>query len=244
MDYLHWIGKSYYTTNSFIKEAEKFGVTRRISLRDAKRMAWGDTVYCAMLDGKTGVIFGYFKVDLITGLDEETAQKIKEEHRTEMTDPGNYAINRGCGEYVAGPTHSISASLEEIYHSIDWVERKRDGCTIESAKPRPKTNKLMIGGTFTEIEKIRLLDIPFRQGFREINGIALRYEAKQNNNKVHGQFYLEKATKLWYEHNKPPTQGKIQSITKYTKNPNTRKKGHSKAKMPKQLSIFDKIEKT
>lgn len=227
MDWLHWIGKQYYTQKSFIKEAEKYRVSRRVAPQVAKAMNWGDTVYCAMLDGKTGVIFGYFTVDRITGLSVETTEQLKEKYKASTLDDGGNIIERGCGEYQTGETISIDASVEEITNEvIDIGNKGQDG------------DKLMVSGAFTEIEPIRLLDIPFRQGFRTINGIALQHDAEVNGNKVHGQFYLEAATKLWYESNKPQLSGEIQEVKKYIQNPNTRKKQQRKAIMPAQLSLI------
>lgn len=222
-DWLHWIGKQYYTTNSFIKEAEKYGASRRISLQQLKQISWGDTVYCAMLDGKTGVVFGYFKVNKISGLDAETSAKVREEHQCNLVDNGKYVVNRGCGEYEAGPSYSIDTDIEEITREVEYIEYG------EAQKSKP-----MVGGKFTEMEPIRLLDIPFRQGFRAINGKSLRYEAEQNGNKVKGQFYLEAATKLWYKHNRIQQSGELQEIKEYIKNPNKRKKRQRKAIMPRE----------
>jgi len=228
-DWLHWIGKQYYTMNSFIKEAEKYSVSRRISLQQLRSMHWGDTVYCAMLDGKTGVIFGYFKVKQITGLDPKTSERVRDRYACELLDNGGYAVSRSCGEYATGATYSISADIEEIANEVMNVENEKEN-----------KSKLMISGHFNIIEPIRILDIPFRQGFRTINGKSLIYQAENNNRKVKGQFYLEAATKLWYEHNRIPQSGDIQEVKTYNKNLNTRKKGQQKARMPKQLTIFDK----
>lgn len=227
MEWLHWIGKQYYTMNSFTKEAEKYGVSRRVSPQQMKQMNWGDTVYCAMLDGKTGVIFSSFTVDRITGLNAETNKKITEKHPSKLVDTGGYAVNRGCGEYTTGPTYSIDADIEEIANEVIEIEAKSDN------KSKP-----MVSGQFTKIEPIRLLDIPFRQGFRAINGVAIRYEVEQNGNKVKGQFYLELSAKEWYKHNRTATSGEVQEVKQYHKNPENRKKGQQKARMPVQITLF------
>jgi len=237
VDWLHWIGKQYYTTNSFIKEAEKYGVSRRVSLQQLKQMSWGDTIYCAMLDGKTGVIFGYFKVKQITGLDPETAERVRDRYACELLDNGGYAVSRSCGEYATGATYSISADIKEIANEIMNIEGEKENLRPPPTPPRGGKSKLMVSGHFTIKEPIRLLDIPFRQGFRAINGKSLIYQAENNNRKVKGQFYLEAATKLWYEHNRIPQSGDIQEVKTYNKNLNTRKKGQQKARMPKQLTF-------
>ena len=181
MDWLHWVGREYYTQKSFIKEANKYDVTRRVSLQVAKQMSWGDRVFCAMLNRKKGEIFGHFTITSLSGLSGEVIQKVNEETEVTMTDPGGEKVEKGCGEYTSGPTFQTEASLEEV---------------VEIAQPLKEEEKdigkPMVGGTFQKLEPITLIDIPFRQGFRTINGKALLHSAECNGRRVQGQFYPDK----------------------------------------------------
>lgn len=179
MDYLHWIGKSNYTMNSFAKEAAKYGVTRRVSLNIAKQMSWSDKVYCAMLDGKTGVIFGYFIVDKLSGLSTEVTTQLEDKYETKLVGESGELVVRGCGEYIEGSTHAVRCELPDIIDMLASAEKEG----VDIGKP-------MIGGLFVTITKIRLLDIPFRPGFRIIDEIALLISSTGNSNKVRGQFYI------------------------------------------------------
>lgn len=219
-NWLHWIGKSYYTMNSFAKEAEKYGVSRRVSLQTAKQMTWGDTVYCAMLDGKTGVLFGYFTIERITGLSKEATQAVLETHECTLTDEGGGVVSRGCGEYISGPSWQTKASLDEIVETVKEV--KENGYN---------EGQIMIAGTFIELEKTRLLDIPFRQGFRKFDSNAFYQAVKDNSNAVRGQFYKNNDTSEAEIFPGQHKLGQVQQVSGYKSNPNRRKKRQHKAKL-------------
>jgi len=179
VNWLHWIEKQYYTMDSFMKEARKYDFSRPISPKQLQQMSWGDAIYCAMLDGKTGVIFGYFKVLIITGLDPETLAQVGEKYVVQLIDNGGDTVSRSCGEYTTGATYSINANIEEIANDVMNVENEKEN-----------KSKLMIGGHFNILVPIRILDIPFCQGFRPIDIMSLRHDARENDMKVYGQYYL------------------------------------------------------
>jgi len=220
LDWLHWVGREYYTQKSFIKEAEKYGVTRRVSLQVAKQMSWGDRVFCAMLNRKQGEIFGCFTISTLSGLSSEVIEKINEETEVTMTDPGGERVQRGCGEYMSGPSFQTEASLEEIVEIVENVREKNE----DIGKP-------MVGGKFTQIEPITLIDIPFRQGFRKINGKALLHSAECNNRRVQGQFYIDKEEAEPLLTQSMRESGLIQAIENY-------KRKEQLLTVPLQLLLF------
>jgi len=211
-DYLHWIGKKYYTMNSFAKEAEEHRVTRRVSLNVAKKMSWGDRIYTAMLDGKTGVIFGYFDIDRITGLSSEALDSVTSAYENEQVAEGGRLIERACGEYSLGATHTVASELPAI---IDILQEK----VIDDRD----IGNPMIGGNFHTITAIRLMNIPFRQGFRTFDAGALLHEAAHYHGKVYGQFYvpLEEADPFFSSHRKEC--GWVQAVENYQKKKKGRK---------------------
>lgn len=202
--YIHWIGKSYYTMKSFAKEAEKYGVTRRVSLNIAKKMSWADKVYCAMLDGKTGVIFGYFIVTKLSGLSTEVTAQLEDKYESKLVGEGGDVVERGCGEYTEGNEYAIRCELPNIISTLD--NARFEGVDI---------GKLMIGGMFQTITKIRLLDIPFRPGFRIIDEIALLITSTGNSNKVRGQFYISNNSQRRPTPNHLKECGWIQAVEDY-----------------------------
>lgn len=204
MDYLHWIGKQHYTQHRFIKEAKKYGVTRRVSLNIAKQMSWGDKIYCAMLDGKTGVIFGYFIVDKLSGLSAEMTTQLARTPGTKLVDEGGDLVVRGCGEYTEGVTHAIRCELPDIISTLGQM-------TIDDKD----IGNPMIGGFFQTITKIRLMDIPFRPGFRIIDEIALLIASTGESNKVKGQFYINNNSQRRPTPNHLKECGWIQAVEDY-----------------------------
>jgi len=72
-NWLHWIGRKYYTLVSFQKEAYRFGISRRVKLTTLKKMNWKDTVYLIIRKNKTksGYIFGKFRITRLQGLTDE-----------------------------------------------------------------------------------------------------------------------------------------------------------------------------
>lgn len=185
--WLHFVGRQYYTRKSFIREAKLYGVSRRISLQELKRMNWGDRVLLAIMEGKSGVVFGYFQVERLAGLSPEAHEAIRDRFGGEIVDHGGGIVKRGCGVYVVGPTFVTPASLAEIAACLE--ELKAQGVDIG----RP-----MVAGAFAEGPLARLASIPHRQGFRLFDYakfIAALQEAKAANGRkmpvVRGQFYAE-----------------------------------------------------
>jgi hypothetical protein len=197
--WLHHIGRAYYTRASFVREAKKYGVTRRVAVNTLKKMKFGDRVILAIAEGKHPAVFGYFVIEKVSGLSLEVVEKIKKEHDCLLAGLGGETIERGCGEYTSGPTFSTSATIEEIAEVIEKTEDKG----------RP-----MVGGTFYELELVKLKDIPFRQGFRLFDYEKFLKAPKlySKNGKipyVKGQFYVDKAD------DDAECEGFIQSVEDY-----------------------------
>ncbi len=119
MIWLHWIGAAYYTIPSFIAEAEKMGVSRRVPTRDLKKMNWGDKIYCVTKEKKglkDPIIFAYFIVEQIYGiqtkdLPDEIRPKVYyvDEARDLQTE------ERGCGDLVPGGIYAMTtATVEDL----------------------------------------------------------------------------------------------------------------------------------
>ncbi len=201
--WLHFVGKQYYSKAKFKKEAEKHGVSRRISLQMLKKMSWGDRILLAQLDGKTPVIFGEFYVDRIIGFSPEVMEKIQQSHSCKINDLGGYMVSRECGDFMAGVSYVVDASIAEL---------------VDCAKDAEDAGKPMVAGIFIERPLVRLKQIPFRQGFRAFDYQAFMEAYKvaetRSNGKipvVYGQFYdYEQLPSL-------PGTGEIQEVKNYRK---------------------------
>lgn len=116
--WIHWIGAGHYTINSFVNEANKMGVSRRVPQRDLKMMEWGDKIYCVTKQKNRAnpVIFGYFTIETIYGiqtndLPDEIINKVYV-----VGDPADIQTEkRGCGYLVRGGLYATTiATVEEL----------------------------------------------------------------------------------------------------------------------------------
>lgn len=72
--WLHFVGRSYYKSElRFVREAERYGVTRRVSLAVLRSMAWGDRVLLVTRSGASSVVFGQFTVTRLSGFSADGA---------------------------------------------------------------------------------------------------------------------------------------------------------------------------
>jgi len=166
--WLHFIGRANYTKDGFIDEAKQHSVTRRVTLRQLKTMEFGDRVSLAILDRKSSLIFGYFLIERISGLNDKAMKVLSEKFGTKMISQGGHVVHRGCGSYIEGATLAIDASMEEI---------------VEVLKTVDDIGKLMVGGAFFEHEEVRMKSLVHSRGFRlfDYEGfLVATHEAKQS----------------------------------------------------------------
>lgn len=117
MIFLHFIGRGYYSVDSFSKEAEKYGVQRRIRPCQAKKMRTGDVVLCAMAGKEEGaLVFGMFVVNGLAGASQQTIEELKERGQIVEVEDNlvGQVIKRGCGSYILSGHYQASCSIREI----------------------------------------------------------------------------------------------------------------------------------
>lgn len=178
--WLHFVGKSYYASEGrFEREAKRYGITRRVSLKTLAAMAWGDRVYLAQKSGASAVVFGQFTITKLSGLSPEGAALL----RAKLGDRIEYHaydaprhVERGCGTYtVTGEFTIKETSLAAIAAILATMPTEFANTTF--ADP----GKLMVGGTWAAlfgdpagvspweeppVDRVRLKSVPFAQGFR------------------------------------------------------------------------------
>ncbi len=192
--WLHFVGRKYYTQNSFAAEAGKQGITRRVSLDVLKGMEWGDRVLLAMWNGKKTLVFGSYFIDRVSGLSREAYDGIRKAFKSLPVDTGGLLVVRGCGSYNTGPCSDTEATIEQIARLLELLQKD----DVPIGKP-------MVGGRFRKHQLVRLTNIPFRQGFREFDHETFRASVKKAPVKpkgtpaVKGQFYVEGAKKGVFE---------------------------------------------
>ncbi len=176
--WIHFIGKSYYTINSFEKEAAKFGVSRRIDKRLIKKMRYGDKVYVFQKDGKSSKCFGYFVINSVWGkYSPEMMEELDREGKIESNHCAiPVPIKKGCGTFVLCGSSAINCDMDELGEKIEEYGAEN----------------VMVGGTFYPMEHIRSA-IPHQQGFRRFAADEFLQEAEAVKDtaraKVRGHFY-------------------------------------------------------
>jgi hypothetical protein len=170
-------------------------------------MEWEDIVLLAIQEGKSLVVFGEFTIKSLSGLSPEANAAIAARWPVEKVSDGGAVVRRKCGSYIEGATYTFKepVSLREIALFLEQL--KKDG--VDIGLP-------MISGPFWPRRSVRLLDVPFRQGFRAFDYdrfMAAVEAAKANGAKylaVHGQFYVGKEAR-----DETPAAGRLQEVRNY-----------------------------
>ena len=192
-NWLHYIGKSYYDIDTFIAEAQKYGITRRLPLSHIKGMSWGDIVTCVQKEGsnKSHSVFMEFTITRIAGLAQGTSEKLGKLLPMRQLDEEPEEVTRECGSYETAGTYEFDAPLSDVAQELYELDKK--GADV---------GKLMIGcgpGDITLIPKpYPLVDlcIAQTQGFRPYNrdkfvGDVTARESAGKRVRLKGTYYLK-----------------------------------------------------
>ncbi len=211
MDWIHFVGKTYYTPEQYAEEATKFGASRRINPHLLHSMNWGDRIFLAQGDmvkknrvapftGST--VFGYFTITTLGGVSQDALDCIAEEFELEITNApiaAKGSVKRRCGHY------SLGASIKKVELPLSQV---LDYELVEEGESLPS---YLLQGKFISIQKTALVDMGFRWGFRKFDGDAFLYLVEQGVPVVYGQM-LPEGTPV----NPEPGRGTLRGIDNYT----------------------------
>lgn len=131
--WLHWIGAVYYSPRSFMQEAEKMGVSRRVPKRDLKMMNWGDKIYCVTREKgePDAVVFAYFFIEQIYGL---LTTDLKPEILAKIyyiDDPQDIQTEeRGCGDLQPGALYATTTAKVEDLSDYSSEPQVRGGLKV------------------------------------------------------------------------------------------------------------------
>lgn len=199
-NWIHFIGKSYYTMDKFVSEAREKGVSRAVSFEIFKKMNIGDRIFLAQKDGKSTKIFGYFVFENIVGLDSQFISELKSDGYVRQVSKPDYSeqVERGCGEYTVTGIFEIN-SPDKLMDKIRNSDKEDVG-------------RVMIGGEFYDLKDVQIeedfifVEIPFRQGFRLFDFDLFYYQydniirnalpqKTKRHLKIKGQFYTDEIVK-------------------------------------------------
>lgn len=212
MDWLHFIGKTYYpTTEAFADEARKYGISRRIDKRIMQRMNFGDRVFLFQkIEGRDySKMFGYFVIDRVLG--SNINEIIRTLNRNGKVDDSKYEereIYRRCGLYKITAEHNVEITIPDITEMIAEFGAQ----------------DVMIGGEFQGLDDV-YSEISFQQGFRQFDYKSFEQERQKGiaEGKRDGSMISKKIKGYFYgveeELKEPPRKGKIMEVVHYVKKP-------------------------
>ncbi len=133
--WLHFIGGYYKSEKQFIKEARKFGISRRAPAQVVHGMEFGDRlVFLRYVKGQSVFAFAEGRIVGLT-LNGEIAkavgEKLVEEGKAEYHEGGG-VVKRECGSYIVLGSFEVTASLKETMdiaqeiHGNEAKEKKKE----------------------------------------------------------------------------------------------------------------------
>ena len=171
MEWLHFVGKGYYTIPGFEKEALSMGASRKTSLTMLSAFNWGHRIWLTQGDMKKktrrtpvkgSIVFGSFRLERLGGLNLEVIEYLKSQgiQLTETDEPTGVQVHRGCGDYVTGSSYTVDPMFVTL-GEIGTLLRDFEG----------EVGELLLQGPYTPLEpKVLLPEVTFRWGFRRFHG--------------------------------------------------------------------------
>lgn len=192
MDWLHFVGKAYYSQESFEREAKRYGVSRRASPQALVSMSWGDRIWLAQGDMKTtrrktpsqgSLVFGSFYLERIAGLSKPALQAIHREVSLQPIPSSRVGeiVKRGCGAYILGPSYKASVPLHKIIQVLREFSISGDDLGIV----------LLQGDFIPLLPNIHLPDVSFRWGFRRFDSSLFLENYQSFGPSLQGEFRRE-----------------------------------------------------
>ncbi len=193
MDWVHFVGKSYYPTiREFETEARKFRVSRKIASSMLQSMNFGDRIVLFQWQRPSSEVFGYFTVDSVLGdFPKEVLEELAREVEVSSSEHQDTLVARKCGQYTIVQTTDLKVSISAIARKI-----KQHG-----------GKNIMLGGAYTPLKKLGVrahgaeqpttrikTRIPFRPGYRQLDLKALidDYQGIRTKQKVvKKQYYVK-----------------------------------------------------
>ena len=106
-EWAHFIGEEQYSIESFIAEAEKYGISRNTNVQQLKGIQYGDTINLMQWDGTQAILFAQFVVRRVfirdTEISAAVAEKLMEDGKAQPGGGGGDPVHRACGSYITGP---------------------------------------------------------------------------------------------------------------------------------------------
>lgn len=140
--WLHFIGGYYKSSEKFLSEANRLGITRRIPAQIAQGMSFGDKIVLLRWKNKLAYAFAEMTISnvvLESEISKKVCQKLAEEGKAKPSGKSEKVVNRECGSYVSIEPWDTDAEISEIIK-----------VALEEVSGDQKLF-VMIGGTLTKV---------------------------------------------------------------------------------------------
>jgi hypothetical protein len=142
-EWAHFIGEKRYTAESFIAEAEQYGISRNIPAQQLRGIQFGDVINLMLWDGEQAVLFAQFVVSQVLIRDPEISaelgDKLVNEGRAQPGGRGGEPVHRACGSYISGGGVVLDQGKATVREIVDLAEQL-------AAEKDDRKLKFMVGG--------------------------------------------------------------------------------------------------
>jgi hypothetical protein len=187
--WIHFIGGQYRSEAAFIREARRFGISRRVPAQSARGMAYGDRVVLARWFGKERGAYGFasFRVtDLIFEgeMAQKVAKKLEEEGLTIKYTPAGGGerspVQRECGSYMVLGVITIENNTGR---DIDTSLKRMIELALEISKDEDEKLFIMIGGKLEQVydTPVKCPDQKFHRGISRVSDAEIADGPRSNS---------------------------------------------------------------
>lgn len=147
--WMHFIGGYYKNEETFVAEAQKSGISRRIPAQVIRGMEFGDRlVFLRYVKGNSfafaeGIVIG---ITLEGPIAKQVGEKLIQEGKAEYHQGGG-KIERACGSYFVIGTYEVRATLKE---TMDIAQQLHDQQQKGKSEDEREPLFVMVNATLTQ----------------------------------------------------------------------------------------------
>lgn len=129
--WMHYIGTGYYADEKkFLREAKKFGISRRAPAQTVRGMEFGDRlIFLRYIRERNIYAFAEAQITGISldySISKQVGERLIEQGRGEYQQ-GGMDVERECGSYTVIGTFIVRASLKEVMTLAQEIHERENG---------------------------------------------------------------------------------------------------------------------
>jgi len=126
--WMHFIGGYYKSEEQFVREAGKYGISRRVPAQVVRGMEFGDRlIFLRYVKGKSAYAFAEGQIVGLTlegDIAKQVGDRLIQEGKAEYHDGGGM-VQRECGSYFVLGTFEVKTTLKETMDIAQEVHAKQ-----------------------------------------------------------------------------------------------------------------------